>query len=112
MGCTNNQDHKIDETIGKKRTKSMAWSKLAHPKKILSPKVTDIKFQLKSNFDAQKFNLAMPVKQITIQTHRECNIGPIKSDEIVLQTEVMKIDMDPDPTLTKDIKDPTLTFEN
>jgi hypothetical protein len=54
----------------------------------------------------------MPVKQITIQTHREGNNGPIKSDEIVLQTKVMKIDMDPDPTLTKDIKDPTLTFEN
>ena len=54
----------------------------------------------------------MQVKQITIQTHREGNNGPIKSDEIVLQTKVMKIDMDPDPTLTKDIKDPTLTFEN
>jgi len=44
MGGTNNQDHKIGETIGKKRAKSMARSKLAHPKKILSPKVTDIKF--------------------------------------------------------------------
>ena len=60
----------------------------------------------------QKSDLTMPVKKISIQTHREGNIGPLKSDDIVFQTKVMKIDMDPDPTLTRDIKDPTLTFEN
>ena len=86
----------------------MVRTRFAQQKQTLQPKITEIKFMLESNCDLEVPNYGVPVKQITIQTHGSGNICPIKSNEVVLQT----IDIDPDPTLTKEIKDPSFTFEN